>query len=145
MQPKPALISDLYLQMYIEQVRAQGFSVFVVRGQFRPTAIERDPVKLRAAADACKPGAPTPSGSSGGTEQSFQAFGGQGQSLAAPAPSPAFEIDPSLLAAAENDPELAAAIASSLSQEMPPPKKELTPEERRAEMREKRLAALGGR
>jgi hypothetical protein len=78
----------------------------------------------------------------------FVYFGGKGRSLAAPAP--AVEIDASVLANdpflfAENDPELAAAIAASLSETTPVPKKELTPEERRAEMRTKRLAALGGR
>jgi hypothetical protein len=77
----------------------------------------------------------------------FLYFGGKGRSLAAPAP--AVEIDASVLANdpffAENDPELAAAIAASLSETTPVPKKELTPEERRAEMRTKRLAALGGR
>jgi len=147
MQPKPVLISDTYLQMYIEQVRAQGFSIFVVRGHFKPVAIENDPARLRAAAEACKMGSSAERGNGAhATEKAFQAFGGQGQSLAAPAPSPSFDIDPDLLRMAENDPELAAAIASSLSsQNLPQPKKELTAEQRREEMRAKRLAALGGK
>jgi ataxin-3 len=148
MQSKPALISDLYLQMYIEQVVAQGFSVFVVRGRFRRTEIENNPAKLRAAANACKSMTlPSKGSNEASTEPTFKAFGGKGRSLAAPAP--AVEIDASVLANdpffAENDPELAAAIAASLSETTPVPKKELTPEERRAEMRTKRLAALGGR
>jgi ataxin-3 len=143
MQSKPALISDLYLQMYIEQVVAQGFSVFVVRGRFQQTEIEKIPAKLRAAANACKATTlPSKGPNETSTEPTFKAFGGKSRSLAAPAP--AVEIDASVLAAAENDPELAAAIAASLSETTCVPKKELTPEEQRAEMRAKRLAALEG-
>ncbi len=129
--------------MYVEQVVAQGFSVFVVRGRFQRTEIENNPAKLRAAANACKAMNLPSTSNESSTEPTFKAFGGKSRSLAAPAP--AVEIDASVLAAAENDPELAAAIAASLSETTPVPKKELTPEERRAEMRAKRLAALEGR
>jgi hypothetical protein len=141
------------LLRYIEQVRNTGYSIFVVRGNFPATAIERDPAKLNAAAQKCKlgesnSGVSTSGSSNEGTTNappSFSAFSGHGQTLAAPAPSPAFSgLDADLMAAAAADPELAAAIAASLSaQQVPPqPKKEMTDAERRADMRAKRLAAL---
>ena len=128
----------------MSQVREQGYSVFVVRGNFPAAAIESDPQKLQQAADACKPGA---ADSSGGEQAelkpSFNAFSGQGQSLSSSAgPSAAQTIDPELAAMAAADPELAAAIAASLSAMEPPPPKEMTEAEKKAEMRAKRLAAF---
>jgi ataxin-3 len=142
-KPTPSLISDLYLTMYMSQVRDQGYSVFVVRGNFPAAAIESDPQKLQEAADACRPGAAEGSSSGHAVEAkaTFNAFSGQGQSLSTAPPSAAPQIDPELAAMAEADPELAAAIAASLSTMEEAPK-EMTEAEKRAEMRAKRLAAF---
>lgn len=146
MRKKPTLISELYLQLYMEQVKNTGYSIFVVRGNFPAAAIELEPAKLKAAAEKCKRDDSSGVSASGSSKEeakdSYSAFSGHGQTLAAPAPAPALDAD--LMAAAAADPELAAAIAASLSeqQHQPPAKRQMTDAERRAEMRAKRLAAL---
>ena len=54
MQPIPKLLSDTYLSLFLEQNRAQGYSIFVVRGNFPPVDIETRPRDLQAAVDACR-------------------------------------------------------------------------------------------
>ena len=54
MQPIPKLLSDTYLSLFLEQNRAQGYSIFVVRGNFPPADIEARPKELQKAVDACR-------------------------------------------------------------------------------------------
>ena len=162
MLPTPKVLSETHLQMYLQQNIAEGYTIYVVRGDFPATPFDGGDAgarKAAEAADACRraeaAGMATQPGGGGAAapaKPAFDAFSGAGRSLggeaadaaAAAAAAAAPEIDPELLEAAANDPELAAAIAQSLEHPAPapaPPAK--TAEEERDEMRRKRLARFG--
>ena len=53
-QPMPKLLSDTYLSLFLDQNRQEGYSIFVVRGDYPPAEIESKPRDLQAAAEACR-------------------------------------------------------------------------------------------
>jgi len=155
MLKQPKLVSDTYLAMTLQQLRADGYSVFVVRGGFAPTDLERDRKRLEGVAAACKGDGPTGQVSaSQSSATSATAFTGEGYSLSGARPAAAAgggSGDAALAAALADagvdpnaDPELAAAIAQSLKESAgaaAPAEPALDPAE---EMRRKRLARFGG-
>ena len=94
--------------MYIKQLQVDHYSVFVVQGKWPLAPIERQPKpQLTEAVKACTEGAAS-APASAHTSASFTAFSGGGHSLKETPPAPALSFD------ANDDPELAAAIAASL-------------------------------
>ena len=152
MLPTPKALSDTHLQMYLQQNIAEGYSIYVVRGSFPHTPFDggrEGEVKARQAAADCSAAERGGAGAAGAkAEPVVVAFSGAGQSLggdgatgggAAPT-----AIDPDLLAAAQDDPELAAAIAASLGDAPASAAAPVLSEaEQREEMRKKRLARFG--
>ena len=105
---KPKHISDTYLAMYIKQLQVDHYSVFVVQGKWPLAPIERQPKpQLTEAVRACTEGAAS-APASAHASASFTAFSGGGHSLKETPPAEPLTFD------ANNDPELAAAIAASL-------------------------------
>jgi len=135
----PRHFTDAQLAAHVNEATAEGYSVFVVRGQLPPCELEQNPKKLLEAVQGC-----------GHHRQTHCLFAGEGHTLsggqgAGAGGGPAAEppaVDPELLAAAENDPELAAALAASLADATPAaPAKPAA--ESAEEMRRKRLARFG--
>ena len=50
---KPKFVSDSYLGMLLMQMKNDGYSVFVVRGNFPQTSIEKDNRRLEELVQAC--------------------------------------------------------------------------------------------
>uniref|UniRef100_A0A7S3K4C6 ubiquitinyl hydrolase 1 n=1 Tax=Aureoumbra lagunensis TaxID=44058 RepID=A0A7S3K4C6_9STRA len=110
----PKHMSAMTLDSFFKEQQALGYSIFVVRGALPSSPLDSDRKRLQAAISQCKyqaggslPGINTTNDKGGDTD--FKAFSGSGQSLNEP------QIDPALLAAAQNDPDLAAAISASLT------------------------------
>jgi len=132
----------LNMSAFLTQQRDAGYSIFVVRGSFPALPLESDASALRRAARACEEAGPGSSASSSKTATTnatdFQAFKGSGSRLAGEKGSC---LDPSLLLAAQRDPELAAAIAASLDHQDALPR---DAKQDADEIRRKRLARFGG-
>jgi hypothetical protein len=159
MKPVPVHLSDTHVRMFVEQMKQDGYDVFIVRGRFAPTELEKDRQKLSDVARQCSGdgagagfsmsgGGGGGGGGGGDGGDNFKAFEGQGNSMSTNAGSQCDfpDVDPELMAMAESDPELAAAIAASMSEAAPAPapaKRALTKEEEAAAMRAKRLARFG--
>jgi len=147
----PKHMSETHLDLFFREHMHQGYSVFVVRGDLGRTPLDADAAKLRAAIAECEyqAGAGSannndnnkPRSQSGGNASGFTAFSGAGSRLEED-DGPA--VDPSLAAAAADDPELAAAIAASLSDQAAA-KRTLGRDAKQDadEIRRKRLARFG--
>uniref|UniRef100_A0A7S0EJB0 ubiquitinyl hydrolase 1 n=1 Tax=Hanusia phi TaxID=3032 RepID=A0A7S0EJB0_9CRYP len=133
---KPKFVSDSYLGMLLMQMKNDGYSVFVVRGSFPQTSIERDSRKLEELVRECSD--VQLSGAVAAQKKATpSAFSGSGYSLKEDNTA---EIQAAFASAGVNpqeDPELAAAIAESLKFQAP---QALDPME---EMRRKRLQRFG--
>jgi len=127
MFPHPKHMSPTHLALFFQAHIDMGYSIFVVRGAYPRAA-------LAAAVDAC---AEPPDAAAPPDADRFAAFSGTGQRLSAPDEP---QIDPSLQAAALDDPDLAAAIAASIA-DNPPRRRDA--KEDAAEIRRKRLARFG--
>mmetsp|Transcript_12068 Transcript_12068/g.31577 ORF Transcript_12068/g.31577 Transcript_12068/m.31577 type:complete len:222 (+) Transcript_12068:405-1070(+) len=142
MLPSPRLLTDSQLASALEQLGASGYSVFVVRGAFPAVALESQPERLRAAAEACRDGGGGGGGAVArpGAPPDFNAFSGQGYSLSAAPATPA--LPDNIAELQRTDPELAAALVASLG-DQPAAQPAKTAEESAEEMRRKRLARFG--
>lgn len=128
----PRHFTDSDLSHQVSDATKEGYSVFVVRGEFPRCALEDDHKKLLEAVQGC-----------GHYRQGHCLFAGEGQSLGGGSSQPAAAaIDPELAAAAANDPELAAAIAASMADAAPQVAARSAADEKE-EMRRKRLARFG--
>ena len=143
MHRAPKAMSQTHLALFFQAHQDMGYSIFAVRGAFPAVALERDARALDAAAAACDAHGDDAAsrGSKGASKAApaFNAFSGSGNTLAAP-PQP--DIDPELAAAAADDPELAAAIAMSVSEMAPKAPKKAAADDM-DEIRRKRLARFG--
>ena len=143
MHRAPKAMSQTHLALFFQAHQDMGYSIFAVRGAFPDVALERDARALDAAAAACDAHGDDAAsrGSKGASKAApaFNAFSGSGNTLAAP-PQP--DIDPELAAAAADDPELAAAIAMSVSEMAPKVPKKAAADDM-DEIRRKRLARFG--
>lgn len=125
----PQHFTDAQLAIKVNEAMAENYTVFVVRGQIPPCDLEKDSKKLLEAVQGC-----------GHARQTHCLFAGEGHSLSGGSGTGPV-ADPELLAAAENDPELAAALAASLADVAPAAPKPAA--ESMDEMRRKRLARFG--
>jgi len=132
----PRHFTDAELIAHVNEALGEGYTLFVIRGEYPRSSLETDNKKLLEAVQGC-----------GHMQQTHCLFTGQGHTLggtAQSAPSSAAAtVDPELLAMAEHDPELAAAIAASLETSQPPAPASPPAAESADEMRRKRLARFG--
>lgn len=139
----PRHFTDRELASTVNEALSEGYTVFTVAGNYPSCELEQNSKKLLEAVQGC-----------GHFRQTHTLFAGQGHSLRESGPSnsttSSTPVDPELLAAAEADPELAAAIAASLSCSPPaetapaePTKRPLAAVDDKEEMRRKRLARFG--
>lgn len=133
-QSGPEFISEMYLSLFLDQLRREGYSIFVIRGdlpQCTADICDLTPFTSRAAAAAAGGGRQQQQGqgrSSFGSQQQSEeellakaiaeSLRGQGGSAARqPSSHQADNIDVDLLD--EEDPELMAALAASLAESGP--------------------------
>lgn len=133
---QPRHMSPTHLALFLREHADQGYSIFVCRGRYPPVALENDRHALARAVAACSRSEPLVVGDNTKEPPKFAAFSGSGQRLSEP---DTIQVDPSLQAAAQEDPELAVAIAASIAAARPRDAKEDADEIRR-----KRLARFGG-
>eukprot|EP00747_Dinoflagellata_sp_TGD_P022728 gnl/TRDRNA2_/TRDRNA2_129302_c0_seq1.p1 gnl/TRDRNA2_/TRDRNA2_129302_c0~~gnl/TRDRNA2_/TRDRNA2_129302_c0_seq1.p1 ORF type:complete len:288 (-),score=87.39 gnl/TRDRNA2_/TRDRNA2_129302_c0_seq1:51-914(-) len=126
----PRHFTDAELAQHVNEALNEGYTVFNVRGEYQRTELDANSKKLLEAVQGC-----------GHFRQTHCLFSGEGQTLGGGSGSAAApQVDPDLLAAAESDPELAAAIQASLAEQAKPAP---SAEESKEEMRRKRLARFG--
>jgi len=144
----PKHFTDSQLASVVNEALTEGYSVFNVVGKFPPCDLETNSKKLLEAVQGC-----------GHFRQTHVLYAGQGHTLSGGPPSSAAPgggggsstggassaIDPELLAAAEADPDLAAAIAASLADAPAAAAAPAAPPaaESMDEIRRKRLARFG--
>lgn len=130
----PKLMSPTHLALFFQAHADQGYSIFVVRGNFPPTPLDNDKDALARAVAACAENDDERrnDGPVAATSK-FTAFSGEGQRL------DAIQVDPALAEAARGDPELAAAIAASIADTQPTHSSRDAKHDA-AEIRRKRLA-----
>lgn len=127
----PKHFTDPELVSFVSEALTEGYAVFNVKGTYPPCELESNSKKLLEAVQGC-----------GHARQTHTLFSGQGQTLSGKSSGSAPAVDPELLAMAEHDPELAAALAASLqeAQAASPP---APVAESMADIRAKRLARFG--
>uniref|UniRef100_A0A7S4UKW6 ubiquitinyl hydrolase 1 n=1 Tax=Guillardia theta TaxID=55529 RepID=A0A7S4UKW6_GUITH len=119
MYEKPKFVSDSYLGMLLMQMKNDGYSVFVVRGNFPQTSIEKDNRRLEELVQACSDNQLSGPVASQSKTTASSAFSGSGYSLQE---DNSAEIQAAFASAGvdpQEDPELAAAIAESLMFQAP--------------------------
>ena len=120
MKEKPNYLGENYLGMLLEQILAQGYSVFAVKGKMDDSVADRRARSL-----------PRPQTEGKGKEQvGMVPFSGKGNSLSSKGEEQTEEEDEETM--------LARAIQASLETNVPAPKDNMD------EIRRKRLARLGG-
>lgn len=124
----PKHFTSQQLVSHINEALKEGYSVFAVKGKYPICELARDCAKLKEAAEGC-----------GRAKAGHCLFAGQGNVLSSSGNVPDQTVDPELLAMAESDPELAAAIAASLQESKPA----APAAESMDEIRRKRLARFG--
>ena len=137
MDAHPKAMSAAHLDLFFAAHLEKGYSIFRVRGDFPTVRLEGDGAALAAAAAACGAAERTANPGAAPAAPAFSAFGGAGRSTSGAPP-----LDPAVVAAAADDPELAAAIAASLSQ-AEADRKPASAADSKEEMRRKRLARFG--
>jgi len=126
---------------FFKHQQLSGYSIFVVRGGLPPAPLDGDRDGLKRAIHQCRFQSGDISQAAFATKKKttdFAAFRGSGARLVEAPEKP--QLDPSLLLAAQDDPELAAAIAASLDHQPPPRDAKQDADE----IRRKRLARFGG-
>jgi ataxin-3 len=132
----PRHFTDRELASAVNEAFSEGYTVFVVNGPFQQTELDRDHKRLLEAVQGC-----------GHFRQGHCLFAGSGQTLGATTGATSVgataAVDPELLAAAQHDPDLAAAIAASLSDQSQAAPAQQPKQDSAEEMRRKRLARFG--